>query len=137
MELSNSFSSLTQSELSANPSTFSHSDMPGVPYDSFLPKKISAKSSRPVKKNISILNVNCQSLPAKRETFLHLINDAKPDIIIGTESGAGYLTSTATMSVSLQRRTRVERGEGRGERGEEGREERQTKRPSRRSVYCC
>ena len=67
MELSNPFSSLTQSEISANSSTFSHSDRPGVPYDSSSPKTNSAKSSRPVKKNnISVLNVNCQSLPAKR-----------------------------------------------------------------------
>lgn len=86
VELSNPFSSLTQGKLSANPSSFSHSDMPGVLYNSSLPRTNSAKSSRSVKKNISILNVNCQSLPAKRETFLHLINDAKPDIIIGTET---------------------------------------------------
>lgn len=110
MELSNSFSSLTQGKLSANPSSFSHSDMPGVLYDSSLPRTNSAKSSRSVKKNISILNVNCQSLPAKRETFLHLINDAKPDIIIGTESWLSHEHSNnecfPTVTYQVERRDR-------------------------------
>ena len=110
MELSNPFSSLTQGKLSANPSSFSHSDMPGVVYDSSLPRTNSAKSSRSVKKNISILNVNCQSLPAKRETFLHLIIDAKPDIIIGTESWLTHEHSNneyfPTESYQVERRDR-------------------------------
>ena len=40
--------------------------------------------------NISFLNINCQSLSAKRETFLQMINEKQPDVIIGTES---WLTS--------------------------------------------
>ena len=110
MELSNPFSSLTQGKLSANPSSFSHSDMPGVVYDSSLPRTNSAKSSRSVKKNISILNVNCQSLPAKRGTFLYLIIDAKPDIIIGIESWLSHEHSNneylPTESYQVERRDR-------------------------------
>ena len=63
-----------------------------------------------MKKNISILNVNCQSLPAKRETFLHLINNAKPDIIIGTESWLSHEHSNnecfPTETYQVERRDR-------------------------------
>ena len=87
MELSNPFSGLIQGEISASPRNVdSHPNGPGDPYDTSSPKTNPGRSSRPLKKNISILNVNCQSLPAKRETFLHLINDTNPDIIIGSES---------------------------------------------------
>ena len=69
-----------------------------------------------MKKNISILNVNCQSLPAKRETFLHLINDAKPDIIIGTESWLSHEHSNNECFPTETYQGREGRGERRVER---------------------
>ena len=43
------------------------------------------KPRLPKQMNISVLNINCRSLPAKRETFLQMINEKQPDVIIGTE----------------------------------------------------
>ena len=93
--LSNSFSHLlsapTDGSLGNTPSGISSSDL-HINRCNYSPSK---QTNRPQahthrKDKISVLNVNFQSLPAKRESFLQMINEKKPDIIIGTES---WLTS--------------------------------------------
>jgi hypothetical protein len=42
---------------------------------------------------LKIINVNCQSLNAKRSSFLCLVNEEDPDVIVGTES---WLNSNIT-----------------------------------------
>ena len=37
-------------------------------------------------RNIKILNINCQSVSAKKDKFLTVIEDENPDIVVGTES---------------------------------------------------
>ena len=71
------------------------------PEPSVIGEPRSTSSQRPKKSNnqklnrhsLKVLNINCQSLPAKKEPFLCLIDQHKPDIIIGTES---WLTSQHT-----------------------------------------
>ena len=95
IQVTNPFWPLNSSELNsdavnvnAGVSTPRASDLPSVvgsPQHTSSPNIGSIRlGSR--KETLSVLNVNCQSLPAKRESFLQLINDIKPDIIIGTES---------------------------------------------------
>ena len=37
-------------------------------------------------RNIKIFNINCQSVSAKKDKFLTVIEDENPDIVVGTES---------------------------------------------------
>ena len=89
--------SFSNNPLAARESTFSEFsyDMnsslgsvtsPGIPIHTSLPvKQINAKQSFD-KGTLSVLNVNCQSIRAKKEIFHITINNLNPDIVIGTES---------------------------------------------------
>ena len=51
------------------------------------------RTNKTTKHNLKIINVNCQSLRAKQESFRFLIAREHPDIILGT---ASWLSSTIT-----------------------------------------
>ena len=44
----------------------------------------SDKTRRKMKTSITILNVNCQSLNAKRESFNGMVSRVNPDVVVGT-----------------------------------------------------
>ena len=75
----------------------SSSEFPSLDAATWVPIQSSSPKSKPMqkgkrgkkypkKRSITILNVNCQSLHAKREPFHLMVNRIKPDLVIGTES---------------------------------------------------
>ena len=65
----------------------------GQPRYTSSPRPKKSSNQKLNRHSLKVLNINCQSLPAKKEPFLCLIDQHKPDIIIGTES---WLTSQHT-----------------------------------------
>ena len=59
---------------------------PGEPLHSSSPIRKNTKNTSTWKNSLSIVNINCQSIRAKREPFHIMINSLMPDVIIGTES---------------------------------------------------
>ena len=60
---------------------------PGPPLQSSSPSHIQQRKRKgKVPRNIKILNINCQSVSAKKGKFLTVIEDENPDIVVGTES---------------------------------------------------
>jgi hypothetical protein len=105
----NSFSALSPNSTRTSVSSIESS--PGPPLQASSPNKPPYKhqgKSRGIP--LTILNVNCQSIKAKKEQMLNLIDAVKPDIIIGTESWlkAGEHSSEClpTDSYSVERRDR-------------------------------
>eukprot|EP00795_Rhopilema_esculentum_P001905 gene1905-16406_t len=45
----------------------------------------SDKTRRQLKTSITVINVNCQSLNAKRESLNAMVNGVNPDVVIGTK----------------------------------------------------
>ena len=72
------------SQSSTESLTIDLTNSPGAPIYSSSPTR---PIQQPFNKNqLKIINVNCQSLWAKRLEFNHLIDSTCPDIVIGTES---------------------------------------------------
>ena len=59
---------------------------PGEPLHMSSPEKVPRPKSVKGKPSLNIVNVNCQSISAKRLPFELMINRVKPDVVIGTES---------------------------------------------------
>ena len=60
---------------------------PGPTLQSSSPSHIQQRKRKgKVPRNIKILNINCQSVSAKKDKFLTVIEDENPDIVVGTES---------------------------------------------------
>jgi hypothetical protein len=59
---------------------------PGIPTHTSSPNKAAKETNKTRRKSLRILNVNCQSLVAKKIPFNHMVNRMEPDVIIGTES---------------------------------------------------
>ena len=83
VEVSNTFEPLSQSHNNNADETFSNI---GAPSHTSSPQPKDSRKRKPDRQSLKILNVNCQSLPAKRESFFCLIEEQKPDIVVGTES---------------------------------------------------
>ena len=87
---------ISTSIFNSHNSTYSNSDRsnrslasitsPGDPLHCSSPIRQSDRNTSIRKNTLSILNVNCQSIRAKRESFHIMVNSLTPDIIIGTES---------------------------------------------------
>ena len=60
--------------------------LPGEPLHMSSPEKVPRPKSVKGKPSLNIVNVNCQSISAKRLPFELMINRVKPDVVIGTES---------------------------------------------------
>ena len=94
--LTNSFESLSSSKASEHPSLRGTQGSPSStlkdrPIHTSTPKQKTSRGNirptrKPLRSSLKVLNVNCQSLPAKRETFQCLTRQHSPDIIVGTES---------------------------------------------------
>ena len=85
IEVSNTFEPLGQSHNSSSSFSETFSNI-GEPSHTSSPQPKDSGKRKPDRQMLKILNVNCQSLPAKRESFFCLIEEQKPDIIVGTES---------------------------------------------------
>ena len=59
---------------------------PGPPMHSSSPNKPTRPNNTKKRQSLLIVNVNCQSIKAKKEPFNIMVNRIKPDIIVGTES---------------------------------------------------
>ena len=58
----------------------------GSPIKTSSPSKTKTRSIHTRARSLKILNVNCQSIRAKKQSFLLLVEMHDPDIILGTES---------------------------------------------------
>ena len=57
-----------------------------TPSKSRSPSPTRATSSMTHKSNLKVLNINCQSIANKKAEFQAIIDEHKPDIVVGTES---------------------------------------------------
>ena len=116
----------SMSSLSLNNSLGEASNNQTLNYDPGNSPGLPMHASSPIRSNISahlhtagqlrILNVNCQSICAKKHEFAYLIESTKPDIIIGTESWLNDDMSNKsvfpTENYNVIRRDRGSRGGG-------------------------
>ena len=93
--------------------TFDITNSPGAPNYCSTPTN---QNPTTVNKNsLKIINVNCQSLWAKRLEFSHLVESTKPDVVIGTESWLHENISNSSVfpeDFTVYRRDRGTRGGG-------------------------
>ena len=82
IETENRFSSLEDSILSLDSVNSADFKVPKHSSSPVKPRPKRAFSGRPLR----IINVNCQSLVNKRETFYNLLDSSRPDIVIATET---------------------------------------------------
>ena len=83
------FSITAQSTFSSFSSVNSYSilsEEPKTPSKLRSPLPIRATSSMTHKSNLKVLNINCQSIANKKAEFQAIIDEHKPDIVVGTES---------------------------------------------------
>ena len=66
--------------------TFDPTTSPGAPMHTSSPHSRNITRRCPSPRVLTVLNVNCQSIIAKRGLFEHMIDSVKPDIVVGTES---------------------------------------------------
>ena len=94
--------------------TFDLTSSPGAPIHCSSPTRPSNKA--PKQTHLRIINVNCQSLWAKRLEFNHMIDSVNPDIVIGTESWLNDTIANNTVfptdHYNVYRRDRGSRGGG-------------------------
>ena len=82
----NYYNPLSVSEHDSSEISIGSFHSPGKPLHESSPVKPYRKKDHFQRKALSVVNVNCQSILAKRGPFNNLVNRVKPDIIIGTES---------------------------------------------------
>ena len=78
---------------------------PGPPLHASSPNRETDRTKEAAKykaRTLKIINVNCQSIKANKETFTYMVQQQNPDIIIGTES---WLTDEDTNNSCLPTET--------------------------------